>query len=119
MKFGTFFQVLGSALTISALLSLPAQAGRNGQQLSITSYGVRRITVSGPNQNGQRLTWSSSADGALVNRTFRTNNWWWQGTVTIVVIRDGSSQICYVNVPKVQLTSDWVGTNCGARTLVR
>ena len=115
MKFGTCFQLLGSALTISALLSLPAQAGTNGQQLIIRSHSATQVRVTGRNQSGQTVTWTASADGAAVNRTFSTPNWWWKGNVTVVVTyKNRTSQTCSANVPTRQLTH-WFNVNCGGR----
>lgn len=103
----------------NSLLSLPAQAGTNGQQFRITTHAATRVSVTGINQNRQTVTWTASGDGSPVNRTFSTNNWWWQGNVRIVVIKKSGSQQCNINVPKVQRNNDWVSVNCGAFILPR
>jgi len=124
IKLRQSFQATGTALAISSLLSFPANAGSNGQQLAITTTATaRQITVTGKNQRGQTVTWRQIASGngpALHNITVRTNNWWWQGNVTISISRsNGPNLQCSTNVPKIQIGSDWRSLNCGAFTLPR
>jgi hypothetical protein len=119
MKIDNLFQLMGIALTISPLLSLPAQAGYNGQQLEITSFAATEIRVTGTNQNGETVTWTASGNGEKENRTFRTDNWWWHGNVTIVVIKGESSpDQCNINVPQIS-PDNWFSVNCGAWLLIR
>ncbi|GAB4291997.1 MAG: hypothetical protein Fur0025_27410 [Oscillatoriaceae cyanobacterium] len=128
IKLRQIFQATGTALAISSLLSVPANAGSNGQQLAITTNAtVRQITVTGKNQRGQTVTWTQRASGnasgnafTIPNITFRTDNWWWQGNVTISINRsNGENLRCSTDVPKIQIGSNWRSLNCGATLLIR
>lgn len=124
IKLRQIFQATGTALAISSLLSIPANAGSNGQQLAITTNTtVRQVTVTGQNRSGRTVTWTQGVPGGggsfggnitFGNITFRTNNWWWQGNVTISISRsNGPNLQCSTNVPKIQTGSDWILLNCG------
>jgi hypothetical protein len=93
------------------MMSEPANAGWNGQQLAVNTTAARRIKIEGHNQNNNFATWeSTSSSGAT---TFRTNGWWWKGNVKITVtFSSGHQGVCNVNVP-VRQSSDWVNTQCG------
>jgi hypothetical protein len=124
MKTSHLSKSLGSAVVISSLLSLlslPTQAGSNGQQLQITTTAnARKITVTGKNQNGQNATWTRNLSGngkPLHNITVTTNNWWWVGSASIVVDFNGSTRQCSVNVPR--FGGGVRSINCGAFTLPR
>jgi hypothetical protein len=117
MKITKHLKTAGIALLASPflLISAPAKAGWNGQQLAIRSV-ASKVQVQGYNQNGQRVTWQSSSGPG----TYRTSGWWWKGNVTITItFGSGQRANCNVNVPTQQPTSDWVQTDCGYVGLVR
>jgi len=101
------------------LISEPASAGTNGQQVEVRAgWAVdANVTVSGTNQDGRRVsaTWRTDGWGNA-----KTDNWWWVGPVTIHVRRRSgiliapqlASRNCSANVPKVQWSSNWVHVDC-------
>ena len=96
------------------LISEPASAGLNGQQLSIdTGYGKGKVTVQGPNGRQLLTTWTKEVAGIA-----KTDNFYWKGTVTIQVVkyitpwyRTGARRTCTVNVPP-STTSNWLTVSC-------
>ena len=97
------------------LMSEPASAGSNGQQLAInTGWGSGSVQVEGYNQSWVRSKWSRRA-----NWTAYTNNWWWKSRAKITVKKDpsrlnlwrGASKTCYVNVP-TQWRTNWYSVSC-------
>ncbi|OBQ13540.1 MAG: hypothetical protein AN482_04200 [Anabaena sp. LE011-02] len=96
------------------LISEPASAGLNGQQLLIdTGYGKGKVTVQGPNGKGQLSTWTKELAGIA-----KTDNFYWKGTVTIQVVKsftghypNGGTRTCTVNVPP-STKSNWLTVSC-------
>jgi hypothetical protein len=97
------------------LMSEPASAGSNGQQLAInTGWGSGSVQVQGYNQSWVWSKWSSRANG-----TAYTNNSWWKSTAKITVKKDpswlnlwkGASKTCYFNV-RTQWWSNWYSVSC-------
>lgn len=105
------------ALNLVLVSSSPAFAGTNGQQLQIiynttntTTCGpmvASRITVSGTNQNLQKVSppWSATVSNMACGKAqVTTSGWWWRGAVTVVITytNRGSSvtKTCGFNVPK-------------------
>lgn len=91
------------ALMIAVTVALPAKtvyAGTNGQQLVITSSPSTAFTISGTNQNGQKVTKTAwvGASGKLT-----TTGYWWVGTVKVTAYSlGGFTKTCSVYVPKSQ-----------------
>jgi hypothetical protein len=112
MKITKHLKTAGIALLASQFLfvSAPATAGMNGQQLQVTTRG-NTIKITGPNQNGQIVTWQSS-NSSGINKVYTTYNWWWKGTVSITVtLPDNSQRTCSVSVP-TWWGSNLYGTSC-------
>jgi hypothetical protein len=99
------------------LISEPASAGLNGQQLSIdTGSGGGEVRVVGINDKGAPSTWASAKQ---VSGIVKTSNFYWQSTVTIRVVKyasifhpRGKTKTCTANVPIYQPLSNWYSVSC-------
>jgi hypothetical protein len=102
--------------TLSAplfLVSEPASAGINGQQVSVGatpnfSCQSGSVTINGYNQNNEykTQTFTIGCDGVA-----RTNGWWWKGWIKISFQK--SPNTCYTNVPVNQgLFNNWYYVKC-------
>jgi hypothetical protein len=101
-------------LMISSMLvsAQPVYAGSNGQQLVITVPSWASATVTGNNQNGQRVTGTFRSGqwvgGRIEPNAAVTFGWWWVGNVDIYV----KGKHCTANVPKFQGGSNFVNVYC-------
>ena len=60
--------------------SSPAHAASNGQQIEFACPpDINWVNITGKNQNGSTVTWSS---GNVATSVVYTSGWWWIGTVT-------------------------------------
>jgi hypothetical protein len=96
-----------------ALTPGTAKAGTNGQQLQVwTGLNSTKIVITGPNQNGQYVTYSFTCIKLGFCGLHRTTGWWWKGWVTIKVYRFNNYNTCSVNVPPYYAGGNYYPTTC-------
>ncbi len=101
------------ALLITALITAPANAGSNGNQIifSIKGDTIKYLVIEGTNQYGQQKTWqwadawfNNWSTGAYV---LTTQGWWWKGDVKLYFYGTKiGRQFCHIENLKVPTSSD-------------
>jgi hypothetical protein len=97
--------LLAVCAAAAATVLAPATAGANGngQQVSFTlgspgcGSGLGAVTISGPNQSNQSVTWSGSSGNG---QDVFASGWWWVGNITVSYQQNGSWHQVQAYVPK-------------------